>query len=177
MTLPPIKKDHILSAIQEIDKEGVRKGRHSSTYDLIYEGKPYPPKLVISIATRFLTGEELDPDGFDGGQGTDSFKLIRSLGFDISKKNNIKSIIRQFIDQASTDDLSFGHYPKSLDGVDLKVSFGKGNQAKIPWICLTKDPHTIQEGIYPGFLYYKDVNHLVLAYVISETKMANSSCP
>jgi len=59
MTLPAINKDHILSAIQEIDKEGVRKGRHSSTYDLIYEGKPYPPKLVISIATRFLTGEEL----------------------------------------------------------------------------------------------------------------------
>ena len=40
MTLPPINKDHILSAIQEIDNEGVRKGRHSSTYDLIYEGKP-----------------------------------------------------------------------------------------------------------------------------------------
>ena len=44
MTLPAINKDHILSAIKEIDKEGVRKGRHSSTYDLIYEGKPYPPK-------------------------------------------------------------------------------------------------------------------------------------
>ena len=175
MTLPPIKKDHILLAINEIDKEGVRKGRHSSTYDLIYEGKAYPPKLVISIATRFLTSEELDPDSFDGGEGTDSFKLIRSLGFDISKKNNIKSIIRQFLDQASTDDLSFGHYPKSIDGLDLKVSFGKGNQAKIPWIGLVKDPHTIQKGIYPGFLYYKGVNHLVLAYGISETKNANSS--
>ena len=175
MTLPPIKKDHILLAINEIDKEGVRKGRHSSTYDLIYEGKPYPPKLVISIATRCLTGEELDPDSFDGGEGTDSFKLIRSLGFDISKKNNIKSIIRQFLDQASTNDLSFGHYPKSIDGLDLKVSFGKGNQAKIPWIGLIKEPHTIQKGIYPVFLYYKDVNHLVLAYGISETKNANSS--
>jgi len=59
MTLPAKNKDNILSAIQEIDKEGNRKDGHSSTYDLIYEGKPYPPKLVISIATRFLTGEEL----------------------------------------------------------------------------------------------------------------------
>ena len=60
MTLPPIKKHHILSTINEIDIKGVRKGRHSSTPDLIYEGKPYPPKLVISIAKRFLTANNID---------------------------------------------------------------------------------------------------------------------
>ena len=32
-------KSKIEKAIQEIDKEGIRKGRHSSTYDLVYNGK------------------------------------------------------------------------------------------------------------------------------------------
>jgi 5-methylcytosine-specific restriction protein B len=55
-----ITKEHILSAITEIDKKGVPKGRHSSTYDLVYNGNSYPPKLVISIANRYANGEESD---------------------------------------------------------------------------------------------------------------------
>ena len=55
-----IKKTHIIQAIQEINDKGITKGRQSSTYDLVYNDKRYPPKLVISIANRFANGEELD---------------------------------------------------------------------------------------------------------------------
>lgn len=78
-----ITKEHILSAIQEINEQGIRNGRHSSTYDLIYEKKAYPPKLVISIANRYATGKELDPNSFAGGLGTEAFKLLESLKFEI----------------------------------------------------------------------------------------------
>jgi len=81
-----IKKKHILAAIKEIDNQGIRSGRHSSTYDLIYDGKPYPPKLVISIANRYATGEELDPNTFAGGIGTSSFQLLEKEGFKIINK-------------------------------------------------------------------------------------------
>ncbi|PIF63673.1 AAA family ATPase [Flavobacterium sp. 11] len=81
-----IKKEHILAAIKEIDKQGIRSGRHSSTYDVIHEDKPYPPKLVISIANRFATGEELDSNTFSGGIDTPAFQLLKKEGFEIVNK-------------------------------------------------------------------------------------------
>lgn len=54
-----ITQQHILSAIKEIDKEGIPANRQSSGYDLSHGGKFYPPKLVLSIANRFATGREL----------------------------------------------------------------------------------------------------------------------
>lgn len=67
-----IQKEHVLSAIQEIEKDGVRSGQKSTTYDLIYEDKPCPPKLVLSIAARYATGKELEPSEFEGGLETNS---------------------------------------------------------------------------------------------------------
>ncbi|MFH6770265.1 AAA family ATPase [Gaetbulibacter aquiaggeris] len=96
-----IKKEHILKALNEIDENGIRKGRHSSTYDILYEGKTYPPKLVISIANRYANGTELDPNTFDGGEGTRAFQLLESLGFDIDKKittqsSNMENVKQEF---------------------------------------------------------------------------------
>jgi 5-methylcytosine-specific restriction protein B len=91
-----ITKEHLLKAIEEIDKEGIRKGRQSSTYDLIYNGKPYPPKLVLSIANKFPNGEELDHNSFWGGQDTPSFKKLESMGFAIEKKSKATDRKKEF---------------------------------------------------------------------------------
>jgi len=82
-----IKKEHIEKAIEEIDREGIRKGRHSSTYDLVYNGKTYPPKLIISIANKYANGLELDPNDFGGGKDTEAFKILESNGFTIKEKS------------------------------------------------------------------------------------------
>ena len=82
-----IQKEHIEKAIEEIDRDGIRKGRHSSTYDLIYNGKSYPPKLIISIANKYANGSELDPNSFGGGKDTEAFKLLESNGFNIKEKS------------------------------------------------------------------------------------------
>jgi hypothetical protein len=87
-----IKKEHILEAIKEIEANPLlRKGRASSTYDLIYEGKDYPPKLVISIANRYATGEELDHNTFAGGKDTPAFQLLDKGGFEIIAKGEVTS--------------------------------------------------------------------------------------
>lgn len=93
-----IKKEHILAAIKEIEANPLlRKGRASSTYDLIYEGKDYPPKLVISIANRYATGIELDPNTFSGGLETPAFILLEKEGFEINKKTDpIKLLIDNY---------------------------------------------------------------------------------
>lgn len=81
-----ITRKHLEKAIEEIDRDGVKKGRHSSTYDLIYNGKPYPPKLVISIANKFANNSELSPNIFGGGKGTTAFNLLKKEGFTIKEK-------------------------------------------------------------------------------------------
>src|SRR6056300_1053382 len=82
-----ISIEHLRKAIEEIETDGIRKGRHSSTYDLVYNNKTYPPKLVLSIANRYANGEELDPNNFDGGKGTEAFKLLEDAGFHIIEKS------------------------------------------------------------------------------------------
>ena len=92
-----ITKEHLEKAIGEIDKGGVRKGRYSSTYDLFYNGKSYPPKLVISIANRYANGSELDSNDFDGGKGSAAFELLEKEGFEIIPKNDpVKSLIEDY---------------------------------------------------------------------------------
>ncbi len=92
-----ITKEHILHAIQEIDKEGIRNGRHSSTYDVVYNGKKYPPKLIISIANRFATGKELDSKEFHGGKDQPAFKLLENFGFLIEpKRDNFTELIEKY---------------------------------------------------------------------------------
>lgn len=94
-----INKEHLEKAIKEIDEEGVRKGRHSSTYDLTYNGKSYPPKLIVSIANRFANGIELDPGSFAGGKGTAAFQLLEKSGYKIIEKSDSYpyEIIKEYI--------------------------------------------------------------------------------
>jgi len=92
-----ISKEHLEKAIEEIDKKGIRKGRDSSIYGLVYNGKNYPPKLVISIANRFANGSELNSNNFYGGKGTAAHELLEKEGFEIIQKNDpIKSIIENY---------------------------------------------------------------------------------
>jgi len=92
-----IRKEHLVKAIEEIEIDGVRKGRHSSTYDLVYKGKSYPPKLVLSIANKYANGTELNLNYFYGGKGTAAFELLEKEGFEIISKNGpVKLIIEEY---------------------------------------------------------------------------------
>ncbi|MDD3945647.1 MAG: DUF3578 domain-containing protein, partial [Bacteroidales bacterium] len=74
-----------------------------------------------------------------------------------------------FLKQAKTDNLKTNHYVSHYQGTKVKVSFGIGGKAKIPWISFLKGDNTTSKGIYPVYLYYKEVERLILAYGISET--------
>ena len=97
-----ITKEHIIDAIQEIDKNGIEKGAHSSTYDVVYKNKRYPPKLVVSLANKYANGEILARDTFSGGEGTPAFKLLEHLGYEIAKKSGsqskyIRNVKKEFV--------------------------------------------------------------------------------
>jgi 5-methylcytosine-specific restriction protein B len=81
---------------------------------------------------------------------------------------DIKSILTTFLSQSKTDDLKTKHFPKMFRELSLKVSFGQGASAKIPWISFLGKNQTTNKGIYPVYLLYKKYNLLILAYGISE---------
>jgi hypothetical protein len=89
MAIPQnITRDHLLQAIRKIDKEGIPKDGDSQYYDVIYEGRRYPPKVVVSYANIFANGKALDRNSFSGGLGTECFNLLEQNSFMIEKKIN-----------------------------------------------------------------------------------------
>ncbi|MBW6480672.1 MAG: hypothetical protein K0B37_14685 [Bacteroidales bacterium] len=76
-----LSKQNILEAFTFIDKNGVPSKRRASKYNLYYNHKHYPPKYVLSIASKIATGIELLPSQFNGGKQTNN--LLTKLGFTI----------------------------------------------------------------------------------------------
>ena len=165
-----IRKKDVIEAIKEVDGRGIQADEKSSTYDLIYQANRYPPKLVYAVAHKYSSGEELDRSTFGGGEDTDCFKTLRDLGFCIERKDFVSILVNKFLKQADlAQNLAVGDYPNKHQGLDVKVSFGKGNFAKVPWVSFTGYDQRTIHGIYPVYLYYKSIGVLILAYGISDT--------
>ena len=49
-----ITREHILKAIDDIDNEIITV-RPSTKFDILYEGKTYPPKEVMRLAHEYAT--------------------------------------------------------------------------------------------------------------------------
>jgi Endonuclease NucS/MrcB-like, N-terminal domain len=91
--------------------------------------------------------------------------------------NTLLEILNSFITQAKTDNLKTSQYPKNFLDLKMKVSFGQGVPARIPWISLLAEEMQTSHGFYPVYLFYKNENKLILAYGISETSEFASSWP
>lgn len=60
-------------------------------------------------------------------------------------------------------------FPNEYKGLEVRVGFGQGNWADVTWIGFLETGQTIQKGIYPVYLYYRDRDILILAYGVSAT--------
>ena len=74
-----------------------------------------------------------------------------------------------FILQAHEGNLKTSQYAKDFSDLKMKVSFGIGMAARVPWISFLPQGMSTSNGYYPVYLYYRDINLLVLAFGISET--------
>ena len=174
-----ISREHILKAIEKIDLQGIPNNAKSTTYDLIYEGKRYPPKYVVSLANLYANGIVLNRDVFEGGAGTECFRLLEKNGFEIIKKtsdamNDFYPQLDKFIQQSKTGSLATKDYISDFMGLKVDVSFGMGVLAKVPWISFLGRNQQTSNGIYPVYLLYKELNLLVLAKGVSETNRPNA---
>jgi len=88
-----------------------------------------------------------------------------------------RNTLFEFIAQAHSGELKTAHYPKEYADLRMKVSFGMGAPARVPWIGFLASEMSVSNGINPVYLYYKDLNILVLAYGVSETTASAQQWP
>ena len=86
-SIPPgITREDVEKAIREFEA-GAEHGFGPSTfYDLLYEDQRYPPKAILGLAARRLADRVLRPDEFIGGEKSQCFSVLRSLGLVIVPK-------------------------------------------------------------------------------------------
>jgi len=77
--------------------------------------------------------------------------------------------LKKFLEQAKTNNLTTSHFDNTYLETRVKVGFGQGTPARIPWIAFLREPNKVRNGIYPVYLYYKEFELLILAYGVSET--------
>jgi hypothetical protein len=82
-----LTKEHILRAIADLDAGTDNPFGPPTKFELEHQGKRYPPKAVVGLACRYLTGAVRLPEEFSGGEapGQANF-VLRRLGFTVVKK-------------------------------------------------------------------------------------------
>ena len=121
----------IVNAIRRIDENpNLKKNRNSSTYDLIFENKTYPPILVLSIANQLNGGKEIKLEDFNNNIEI-PFKILRDNGFEIIKKsdlpvNNKEEFKNWLTNSLSPNSGAGSSYISSIDWLSEKFyEFGK----------------------------------------------------
>jgi 5-methylcytosine-specific restriction enzyme B len=78
MVIPQnIKKEHILQAAKQIDRDGVPARRRPTTYHVIVDGEKYPPIYIVELAIWLANGEKLNPGALE------TLGFLKGLGFQI----------------------------------------------------------------------------------------------
>jgi hypothetical protein len=79
---------HVVRAIGEYDRLGAKAffSEHgfapTTTYELLWEGRSYPPKAILGTAHEFATGQRLASADFEGGK-SGAVKVLGRLGFTV----------------------------------------------------------------------------------------------
>lgn len=91
ITWERVTRDDVVHALQEFDRLGEQKflSEHgfgpTTTYDLVWNKRRYPPKAILGVAYHLATGKRLESGDFEGGK-TGAVKVLENLGFTVEKK-------------------------------------------------------------------------------------------
>jgi 5-methylcytosine-specific restriction protein A len=81
-----VGRQHILKAIADLDNGIEHAFGRSIGYDVLYEGRRYPPKAVVGLAAGEILGTPLGPYNFKGGLKSKCFRTLIRNGFTIVTK-------------------------------------------------------------------------------------------
>ena len=78
----------VVRALKEYDRLGPEQffAKHgfapTTTYELVWSERSYPPKAILGTAYEFATGQRLASSDFEGGK-TGAVKVLGNLGFTV----------------------------------------------------------------------------------------------
>ena len=125
-----ITTDDVLDAIKVYLDGSVAHGFHESEkYDLLHDGKRYPPKAILGIAARRSAGHVLVPSDFSGGEGSPCFRILRRCGFTISLKGGYSEPEKTYL---------YTWNPSKWEWIDLPDAIAateKGEGYEMYWSC------------------------------------------
>jgi MoxR-like ATPase len=184
MPIPRVDRETILQAIREFDVKLLPtdewrtwENKLSQVWALVHEGKRYPPKKIISMATGISVND------FSGGPETNGY--LNGLKFEVIKLRQVtldsvfKAILERYDEARRTIGFAGNHEVKELfnearrilrdspevkhfQNINVVASYGKGNWAAIPWISLLdqRETDTTQAGTYIVYLFEEGGNGL-----------------
>jgi hypothetical protein len=82
-----LESKHIREAIRRIDAGELGPFSESRKFDLVVDGRRYPPKRVLGLALEEPTGKNYTPYHFKGGELTACFEALHALGYVIADKD------------------------------------------------------------------------------------------
>jgi hypothetical protein len=91
VTWDRVTRADVVRAIQEYDRLGPQEffSAHgfapTTTYDLVWEERRYPPKAILGTAYELATGQRLASGDFEGGK-SGAVAVLGKLGFAIQDK-------------------------------------------------------------------------------------------
>ena len=86
-----VSRTDVWRAMQEYDRLGAQGffSAHgfapTTTYELVWDGRRYPPKAILGTAYEFATGQRLGSGEFEGGK-TGAVAVLGKLGFTVQHK-------------------------------------------------------------------------------------------
>lgn len=144
----PLTTTHINDAVDVFDSLNGQIDSYlpSTGYDLLVNGKRYPPKAIFGLALSKLLGEPVLSSHFTGGVGSDCFKVLERLGFDIVPKprpsNGDGLVLYQKYSRQQLNDIF---------DPDMKFSTGSGR-----WGGTGIVPHTPRENDFTFIVTLED---------------------
>lgn len=147
MSIDKITKQHVLDAVDKIEREGIVL-EPSTRFDVVINGKAYPPKEVMRYANLIANGTKDWP--YSGGEPTN--KYLRKFEFEIrpkslTAKEIVAAIRKEFSNVWRCADswrwnemkdsglLTFAWLDNSTNYLDIDFSTLKsGSRAIYPWV-------------------------------------------
>ena len=102
-----ITREHVIDAIREIDRDGIPPRRESRDFQLVFGGRGYPPKYVVSLASRFVNRTELDFSEFITHEAN---RFLQRRGFEVVKARSARRNMKpSSISKPTLEQTNFGH--------------------------------------------------------------------
>jgi 5-methylcytosine-specific restriction enzyme B len=139
MAIPKISEQNIEDALKFIDKHGVPARNQSTKYELVTDdGKKYPPKYVIAVASHLESGADISTEEFNA---VEAKSYLQSHGYNIESRQEkfeltiTADIVTSTDDRFAMDNLYLGDQYKPLgayfqkaNGERIERKYNKGER-------------------------------------------------